>query len=78
MVLKKIIQQVVGEKITLIDSARPTALELKKILKGKKMLSNTQKAKYDLYVTDAPKRVYEIATILFEGKLPVKLQLTSL
>lgn len=77
-ILRKVIQQVMGSDVTLIDSAKPTALELKKILKRKKMLNNTKRAKYDLFVTDAPKRVFEIANILFEGKLPVRLKVASI
>ncbi|MBI2600154.1 glutamate racemase [Candidatus Daviesbacteria bacterium] len=77
-VLRKVIQQVVGKKVTLVDSAKPTALTLNKLLKRINMLSSSAKPRYEFFVTDAPKRVFEVANILFEGKLPAPLRLTSL
>lgn len=77
-VLRKVIQQVVGNNVTLVDSAKPTAQTLKKILEKANLLNGTAKPKYELFVTDTPKRVFEVANILFEGKLPASLKLVSL
>lgn len=77
-VLRKVIQQVVGKKVTLVDSATPTVLTLKKILEKTNMLNGSVKPKYEFFVTDAPKRVFEVASILFAGKLPASLKLASL
>lgn len=77
-VLKKIIQKVVGKKTTLIDSAGPTAIKLKEILEKKNLLNGSVRQNYQFYITDAPKRVNEVANVLFEGKLPAPLELVSL
>lgn len=67
--LRGVIQDVVGKNITIIDSARPTAEELKKILDEKEMLNmgNTQNNKF--YFTDAPDRVVEAAGLFFGQSL---------
>lgn len=66
-IFKKIIQKVVGKKVKLIDSAKPTAEELKKLLVEKKLLNSSRKTRHEFFVTDAPKRVYTIAKA-FLGK----------
>ncbi|MDO8452157.1 MAG: glutamate racemase [bacterium] len=59
--LKNVIQEVVGENITLVDSAKPTAEELKQTLEEKNLLNDGEPVKNKFFVTDAPERVFEIA-----------------
>lgn len=66
-VLKKIIQKVVGKKVTLIDSAKPTAQKLKELLQKENLLNGGNQIQHKFYVTDAPKRVYTVAKT-FLGK----------
>lgn len=65
--LAEVIRSVMGKKVAVVDSASPTADALKKVLSDKNLSSNNN-AKYELYVTDAPKRVKEVAGRFF-GKL---------
>ncbi len=65
--LKSVIQEVMGIKVTLVDSAKPTAEKLKKSLEENNLLSD-RKAKYEFYVTDAPERVLRVASRFF-GKV---------
>lgn len=58
--LRNVIQEVMGEEITLIDSAKPTAEDLKQVLEEKGLLNDGQ-AENKFFVTDAPERVFEIA-----------------
>ncbi len=69
-VLKNIIQQTVGENVTLIDSAKPTAVELKTLLENMGLQNGFNIPRYKFYVTDAPDRVNKVAQILFQGELP--------
>lgn len=77
-VLKKVIQQVVGKKITLIDSAQPTAKLLKKLLEEKNLLSKNKKPHYQFFVTDSPQRVYGVASQFFGTKLKGKIKKVTL
>lgn len=63
--LKKIIGEVMGKRITLVDSAKPTAENLKKFLKDRNLLSGNEKPEYTFYVTDAPERVSKVAGRFF-------------
>lgn len=64
--LKEAIQEVVGNQVTLVDSARPTANLLKSELKNSNLLNEGEGSR-KFFVTDAPERVYEIADV-FLGK----------
>ena len=64
--LREVIQEAVGNEITLIDSASPTARLLNEELE-KNNLFNERSAERKFYVTDAPERVYQIADV-FLGK----------
>lgn len=67
-VLFEVIQGVMGEEVILVDSAKPTAEKLKKVLKEKKLLSKNKNPKYEFFVTDAPERVLKVASCFF-GKV---------
>lgn len=62
------IQETVGEDMTIIDSALPTAEELKKRLAADNLLNvGVGKSSQTFYVTDAPERAASTAN-LFLGK----------
>lgn len=72
-ILFKTISDVIGKKVTLVDSAQPTVLELKEILQKNDLISDNTKPTYRFYVTDAPERVSKVASRFFgkglEGKI---------
>lgn len=61
-ILKKVIQKIMGKNISLVDSAKPTALKLKEILEKNGLVNGKSKVKYEFFVTDAPERVKKVAT----------------
>lgn len=66
--LRNVIRQIVGENVTIIDSASPTAHELKKALTENNLLTDeTFKASQTYYVTDTPEHVIPTAN-LFLGR----------
>ena len=82
-ILREVIQQTIGNSVTLIDSGEATAEEVEKILL-KKGLSNTEPASYNMerslcddldhfYVTDAAERFARVAE-RFLGAKPAKLE----
>ncbi len=82
-ILREVIQQTVGENVTLIDSGEATAEEVENLL-NKKGLNNTEQISYhrerrlcdDLdhfYVTDAAERFARVAE-RFLGSQPAKLE----
>lgn len=72
--LTNLIQNVVGKKITIVDSAKPTAAELKSILIKNNLLNNSKKATKTFYITDAPERVYQTANLFFDYNFPGQLE----
>lgn len=52
--LKPVIRQVLGEGVTLIDSAQQVAIEIKKILAAENQLNKGRGAKHRFYVSDNP------------------------
>lgn len=76
--MTEIIAEIMGSDVTLVDSAKPTAKELKKLLEKNGMLNKDGKPKYEIFVTDAPDRVYEVSQRFFGNKLPVKPKKVSL
>jgi glutamate racemase len=60
--LKSTIQQVVGDGVTLIDSAEETAIEIKRILYDKKSLNrNSSRPQQEFYLTDVSDSFINIA-----------------
>jgi len=53
-VLKQVIQEVVGDKITLVDSAESIARELKKLYSAKSVQKIS--GKYNFFVSDNPEK----------------------
>ncbi|MBI4706364.1 MAG: glutamate racemase [Candidatus Omnitrophica bacterium] len=52
--LRPVIKQVLGENVTLIDSAKQVAVEVKKILGSENILNTKGKGKHSFYVSDNP------------------------
>lgn len=77
-ILKEVIQDIVGKKVTLIDSAQPSAMELKSQLLERGILSHQKRPKYNFFVTDNTRRAQEIANRFFKNKISVKLQQVNL
>lgn len=73
-VLKQVVQKVVGKKVKLIDSAKPTARKLKQILNENNLINKGEKQDCEFYVTDDPERVYTVAASFFGKKLNGKLK----
>ncbi|MBI2020264.1 glutamate racemase [Candidatus Daviesbacteria bacterium] len=73
-ILRSIIQQTVGPKVTLIDSAKPTAKKLNELLEEKNLLRSEEKVRHEFFVTDAPERVYKVADNFFGDHLNGKLK----
>ena len=61
--LKKTIGEIVGEKVTLVNPAKETAKDLKKILEEDNMLreDSNKEPKYEYYVSDIPEKFAAIA-----------------
>ncbi len=60
-ILKKIISKVMGEKVTLVDSAQQTALALQKLLQEKNLERKDSSARSEtLFVTDSPARFNQV------------------
>lgn len=76
--LYDVIKDAVGDDMILIDSAEPTVLQLKKVLQEEKLLSNNLSPKLEFFVTDAPQRVFKVASSFFGEKLNGKLRQVSL
>ena len=76
--LRSVIQEVMGPAVTLVDSAAPTADELKRRLAEGGFARDDGTATYDLFVTDAPQRVEAVARLFFGEALPGRLQKVNL
>lgn len=63
--LIKTIQEVMGTGVILVDSAKPTAEKLKKILSEKNLTVKDNNPTYEFYVTDSPEKVIETAGRFF-------------
>jgi glutamate racemase len=53
-VLKDVIRQVMGPKVTLIDSAKQVAIEVKKILASESLMAKPRAGKHSFFVSDNP------------------------
>lgn len=76
--LDDVIQKTVGDSITLVDSAKPTAEELKKILEDNDLLTDEKNPEYKFFVTDAPERVYKVASTFFGDELDDSIEKVTL
>lgn len=72
------IAEILGPKVSLIDSTQPTIESLEKVLEEKGLLSENNTPTYEFYVTDAPGRVYQVTRRFFGGELKGKIKKISL
>lgn len=63
--LKGVIQETIGKNVSLIDSAKPTAKELKRILEERGLLNSDTSGNHEFFVTDAPEKAYQVARLFF-------------
>jgi glutamate racemase len=68
--LKPVIRKVLGSNVTLIDSAKQVAIEVKKILAKEGLLNHSRRSKHKFYVSDNPEWFSSLAE-RFLGK-PVR------
>jgi glutamate racemase len=69
--LKGVIQEILGEKIKLVDSARETAGALHRLLKEKSLLSpKAHPGTHRVFTTDAPEKLSELAERFLGHSLP--------
>lgn len=69
-ILKKMISKVMGEKVTLVDSAEQTAFALKKLLEEKNLERRDSSPRSEtLFVTDSPARFKEVGRNFLNRKL---------
>jgi glutamate racemase len=59
--LKPVIQKVMGKNVTLIDSAKQVAIEVKKILAAEGIMNRDGRGKQKFYVSDNPEWFSELA-----------------
>jgi len=65
--LKKVISDIMGPEVTLIDPAVSSALALKEILIQKGILKEENKGEENYYTTGSPKKVGKTAKIILNG-----------
>jgi glutamate racemase len=68
--LKPVIREVLGDSVTLIDSAKQVAMEVKKILTNEGLLNDRRKAAHRFYVSDNPEWFNELAQRFLGKPLP--------
>lgn len=76
--LHRIIAKTMGDKVTLIESGKPTAKRLHEVLRENDLLAQNQKPHLEFYFTDTPERVAKIAEKFFCQKLPGKIMRVEL
>lgn len=76
--LREIIQHSAGKNVALIDSAKPTAEEVKKILIEKKLLNKQKNPLHNFFLTDVSKRSDQIINLFFDNKFPGHLKKINL
>lgn len=77
--IKPILKQVVGEGVNLIDSAKETAREVKKVLAEANLLKSTDNVgQSTLYVTDVPVRFEKVSRLFMSNGLSVPQQVDLL
>lgn len=77
--LKKVIQEVMGDSVTLIDSAQPTANALRTLLAEKNLLNSAStKAEFKFYVTNAPELGQKSVELFFGNDHNIRLEKIAL
>jgi len=69
-VIKKNIAEVLGDKVTLVDSAEEISKDAKALLENARMLKKSGKGKLEIYASDSPERFARLAVKIIGGKKP--------
>lgn len=77
-ILRSAIAKAIGNNIQLVESGKPTALALQKVLQENYLLQDVTKPSYEFLFTDAPEKVAKVAEKFLGGKLPGKTAKISL
>ncbi|MDR3112157.1 MAG: glutamate racemase [Elusimicrobiota bacterium] len=67
--IKKALAESIGQEIAIVDSAQATALEVKKNLAQKQILSNRKEGNFKFFVSDNPKKFEKIGKLFFEKRI---------
>lgn len=67
--LKGLFKKIVGEKVTLVDSAQEVAKEAKRILKEKRITSRNPRGSSYFFVTDNPQRFKRVGRIFLREEI---------
>jgi glutamate racemase len=73
--LKPVFRRVLGEGVTLVDSAEATSLKVMEILAEKDMASDCVNGANSFYVSDIPLKFQEIAQRFLHGAIPLVTQI---
>ena len=66
-ILRKVIQQVIGADVTLIDSGEAAAVEVERQLDTQQLLNtSTQQANYSFFVSDVPQKFKQLGEIFLK------------
>lgn len=77
--LKNVIQQVIGEEVAIIDSAIPTAQEVRDVLTEKNLLNEgSHEGSKIYYVTDAPERAVSAANLFLGSDIAANIRKINL
>jgi glutamate racemase len=63
--LQPVLEQVMGENVTLVDSARETALDVEKVLTERGLLADAGEPAYTFVASDLPSRFREVGGRIF-------------
>lgn len=77
-ILRNTIQEVVGNEVKIIDPAKPTTLQLIKVLKTNNLLSNNSRPTRHFYFTDITPQTEKTVKVFFDGNFPGKLEKVNL
>jgi glutamate racemase len=72
--IKKVLMEVVGESVALVDSAEATAAEVASMLDAKKLRSDAVSGQSSYYVSDIPLKFQEIAQRFLGRSVPLVTQ----
>ncbi|MFA6017469.1 MAG: glutamate racemase [Patescibacteria group bacterium] len=76
--IKKLIQEIIGNNIKIIDSTKPATLQLIKVLKTNNLIGNNSHPTRRFFFTDITPQTEKTINIFFEGKLSGKLEKINL
>ncbi len=68
-ILEKVIQDVAGKRVTIVNAGRETAKEIKNVLERRKLLNDKGKGGCEYFVTDSPETFEEIGNRILKEPL---------